>query len=141
MVVLEQYGYDRVEGQSRGVGADLFQDGLRAVLLHGEDRRRHFRHRLYTEAVTRISDLDALAVGHAYRYAEERGRNILKIGYVGGVLPLRSLGILRVCLVYGRNDGRLVYFMYHDLTFFGVVVLFALCGRRRSSRGRRLRSR
>ena len=103
MVVFQQDGHDRVEGQPRCVGADLVEDLLTAVLVHGENRRRDLRHRLDAEFVVHVAHGHHVAVGQAGRDAEEVRRHVGQIGDIVGVLAARFV----LAAFVGRSKGLL----------------------------------
>ena len=125
MVVFQQNGHDRVEGQPRCVGADLVEDLLTAVLVHGEDRRRDLRHRFDAEFVVHVAHGHHVAVGQAGRDAEEVRRHVGQIGDIVGVL---AAGFVLAAFV-GRSKGLLnrffVDFLNHVVPYFVDWLLFA----------------
>lgn len=114
MVVLEQDSHDRVEGQSGRIGADLVEHRVGPVLLHGQNGRRNFRHRLDAEYVIRIAGLDDLSVGQADRNAEKLRRDIGQKRYVIGVLATVVPSEFLVSLVDGLVHLLSVEFLHNQ---------------------------
>ena len=129
VVVFEQDGHDRVEGESRGVGADLAEHLLAAVLVHGEDRRGDLRHRFDAELVVRVAHGHHVAVGEAGRDAEQVRRHIGQIGDIVGVFAAGFVFAAVVCHLHGILNRFFVDLLNHVMKFVKWFVSSFRCGR------------
>ena len=103
-VVFQQDGEDGVERQPRGIGADVVEDRLRAVLFQCQNSRVHFRDRFNAEAVVGVAHRDEPAVRQAQTDAEQVGIHVGEIRNVVGILAALDVLAGFVGVVHGGAD-------------------------------------